>query len=126
MHPEDVPRVHEALRAEVQDDAPPQLLELRWRHADGSWRWLEAMVNNRLGDPTVGGIIVTSRDITERRRAEERLRLQYAVSAILASSATLDEAIPDVLRALCERNGWDVATFWRVDPSKGVLRCQHT
>jgi diguanylate cyclase (GGDEF)-like protein/PAS domain S-box-containing protein len=128
MHPDDVPRVQEALSARVQDNERPQPVELRWRHVDGSWRWLEAMVTNKLHDPAVGGliVIVTSRDITKRRRAEERLMLQYAISVILAGSATLDQAIPNVLQTLCERNGWDVALFWRVDLSEGVLRCQHT
>ena len=45
------------------------------RHADGSWRHLEAISNNLLHDPAVKGIVVNSRDATERRRAEEEIRL---------------------------------------------------
>ena len=50
--------------------------EFRVRHADGSWRWLEATAKNLLGDPAVGGIVVNYRDVTERRSLEEQLRYQ--------------------------------------------------
>jgi PAS domain S-box-containing protein len=44
------------------------------RHADGTWRWLEGTWSNRVSDPTVGGVVISCRDITERRAAEEALR----------------------------------------------------
>src|SRR6185369_7838672 len=50
--------------------------ELRARHADGSWRALEAVVKNLLDDPAVGGIVVNYRDITARRALEDELRLR--------------------------------------------------
>jgi PAS domain S-box-containing protein len=46
----------------------------RCRHRDGSWRYLECIINNQLDDPYVGGIILNARDITERKRAEAELR----------------------------------------------------
>ncbi len=50
--------------------------EYRVRHADGSWRWLEATAKNLLDEPSVEGIVVNYRDITERRSLEEQLRYQ--------------------------------------------------
>ncbi len=44
------------------------------RHADGSWRWFESSNNNLSHDPDVRGIVVVTRDITERREAEEALK----------------------------------------------------
>ncbi len=44
------------------------------RHKDGSPRILEGTAQNLLDDPTVEGIIVNFRDITERKRAEEEIR----------------------------------------------------
>src|SRR5829696_2268078 len=51
---------------------PP--LEFRVPHKDGSWRFLEHVVNNLLDDPAVRGVVVTSRDVTERKEAERKLR----------------------------------------------------
>jgi len=41
--------------------------ELRMRHKNGSWRWMEVVFNNQLHNPDVGGIIVVTHDITERK-----------------------------------------------------------
>jgi PAS domain S-box-containing protein len=43
-------------------------------HKDGSWRRSEFLVNNLLGDPSVAGVVINQRDITERKRAETRFR----------------------------------------------------
>ncbi|SFR44008.1 histidine kinase N-terminal 7TM domain-containing protein [Halogeometricum limi] len=49
--------------------------EFRTKHADGTWRTLDAVAVNLLDDPAVGGVVVNSRDVTERRRYEQRLRV---------------------------------------------------
>jgi PAS domain S-box-containing protein len=51
---------------------PP--LEFRVPHKDGSWRYLEHVVTNLLDDPAVRGVVINSRDVTERKRAEEEVR----------------------------------------------------
>jgi diguanylate cyclase (GGDEF)-like protein/PAS domain S-box-containing protein len=50
--------------------------EFRARHADGSWRLLEAIAKNLVDDPAVGGVVVNFRDITERKELEDQLRHQ--------------------------------------------------
>ncbi len=47
---------------------------MRMRHADGSWRWLDAIGQNRLDDPAVAGIVINYRHITEHVLAEQALR----------------------------------------------------
>src|SRR5205814_1652444 len=69
------------------------------------------------------GIIGLSFDITERRRAERRLAVQYGVAQVLADAETLEEAAPEILRTIGENIGWDVTTLWRVDPRGSVARC---
>jgi two-component system, NtrC family, sensor kinase len=54
-------------------------VEFRFRHADGSWRHLEAVGNSLLEDPNVRGVVLNSRDITERKQAEKGLRFQKAL-----------------------------------------------
>ncbi len=74
IHPDDRAHVHAALAACVMEGRPSMTLTCRHRHADGSWRTLECVATNRLADPAVRGVIVTSRDVTARAEAEERLR----------------------------------------------------
>jgi diguanylate cyclase (GGDEF)-like protein/PAS domain S-box-containing protein len=71
IHPKDVERARDSFAALVRGENPAPI-ELRFRHADGSWIWLEALGNNLLEHPGIRGIVLTSRDVTERKRAEER------------------------------------------------------
>ncbi|MGH8709697.1 MAG: hybrid sensor histidine kinase/response regulator, partial [Burkholderiales bacterium] len=51
--------------------------ELRMRHKDGSWRWVELTRKNLLEEPSVGAVVMNFRDIDERKHAEaERARLE--------------------------------------------------
>jgi diguanylate cyclase (GGDEF)-like protein/PAS domain S-box-containing protein len=61
------------------------------RTADGSYRWVEAVATNRLDDPFIDGIVVNARDVTDRREAEEALRLGER------DLRTLLEASPDLV-----------------------------
>ncbi|HTK14782.1 MAG TPA: EAL domain-containing protein [Acidimicrobiia bacterium] len=51
-------------------------IELRLRHYDGSFRWFEVGVTNRLDDPAVGGLVCNMRDVSERRAARAQLEFQ--------------------------------------------------
>jgi PAS domain S-box-containing protein len=62
-------------------------------------------------------------DLTERKRAEERLRVEHIVAQILAEAATIEEVTPRILRAMGECLGWDVGALWRVDRKTEELRC---
>ena len=69
----------------------------------------------------VARIIGIMSDITDRRRSEGRLAVQYAATNVLARASSLDEAIPELLRAIGENLGVDVAEFWTWQPSSNVL-----
>jgi len=73
IHPEDIVRVREALVRLLLTPGAGKSVEIRCRHKDGSWRWLDVRGNNLLADPNVRGVVVNSHDITERKHAEERL-----------------------------------------------------
>jgi PAS domain S-box-containing protein len=80
QHPDEHDVMTERLEALRAEPGEPQTAEVRFRHADGSWRWIEATMRNRLDDDAIEGILVNSRDITERRRTErtsERLAEEY-------------------------------------------------
>jgi diguanylate cyclase (GGDEF)-like protein/PAS domain S-box-containing protein len=76
VHPDDRAWA-EQLLADVLRSPGAQLAgEFRVRHADGSWRSIEAVAKNLLDDPAVGGVVVNYRDITMRKALEEELRHQ--------------------------------------------------
>ena len=66
---------------------------------------------------------VLLRDITEQKLTERRLAAQYAVAQVLAERTTIQEATPEILRAVCESLGWQLGILWQVDPDSQVLRC---
>lgn len=74
IHPDDV-SWGEQLLVDVTRTAGAQLTgEFRARHADGSWRSVEAVATNLLDEPAVGGIVINYHDVTERKRLEEELK----------------------------------------------------
>ena len=74
VHPDDLPHVAKLFLDGVTQSGKVEQAEFRFRAKDGSWRWLLAMGTNLLDVPYVHGILVNSRDITERKQAEEELR----------------------------------------------------
>jgi two-component system sensor histidine kinase/response regulator len=74
-----------------------------------------------LMDGKLVGQFALYQDITERRRAEERLKAQHAVTRALAESATLSEAVPRILQAVCEVVGSEIGAVWSVDPARQEL-----
>jgi diguanylate cyclase (GGDEF)-like protein/PAS domain S-box-containing protein len=76
VHPDDLPAV-ERLFGDVAATADVEAVaEYRARHADGSYRIVEAVAKNLLVDPAIEGVVVNYRDVTERRSLEQQLRHQ--------------------------------------------------
>ncbi|MBA4116637.1 MAG: PAS domain-containing protein, partial [Rubrobacter sp.] len=74
VHPDDLPHVlEETEKALSEEGVARNKAECRFRHKGGSWRWLESVGTYLLGDPAVGGVVVSSRDVTQRKEAEEEL-----------------------------------------------------
>ncbi|HET6757491.1 MAG TPA: PAS domain S-box protein [Burkholderiales bacterium] len=74
IHPKDLARVKSAFQEVLQTTKPVALNDFRYRRADGTWIHLEVMGINLLDHPAVKGVVLTSRDITERKHAEHLLR----------------------------------------------------
>ncbi|HEU0291761.1 MAG TPA: PAS domain S-box protein [Anaerolineales bacterium] len=103
MHPEDRGWTSELFAKLVHEPEGRQYGTFRLRHANGSWRWMEAVVTNLLGEPSVRAVVVNYRDITERRQAEtelqhrnEDLGLINAINELIVRGGNL-EAIVNLL-----------------------------
>jgi len=68
-------------------------------------------------------ILVLAAVVAEQIRTEQFLRVQYGISRVMAEAASLPEAAPKILRAICEAVGWEIGALWRVDAAAQVLRC---
>jgi len=74
VHSEDLPRVLQTFDYGLRNPDRTVTLDFRFRHQDGSWHNLEVVGQSRLGDPDIAGIVLNSRDITQRKQAEAELR----------------------------------------------------
>jgi PAS domain S-box-containing protein len=72
------------------------------------------------GNTFFSGII---RDLTVRRRNEQDLAVQYAVTRVLAVSASVVDATSNILQSVCETIGWEVGAIWVIEKDGRALRC---
>ena len=75
VHPDDCARVDRQL-GRCLAGAGTQTFTARVQHEDGTWVHVEAIADNRLDDPAVRGLLLSLRDVGERRALEEQLRHQ--------------------------------------------------
>ena len=87
FHPDERQRFVELLDRVSQHPGVTFPAEFQLRHRDGTWRYFEGAVTNRLDDPSIAGIVINFRDITERKRAEEQIQHQLAILTTLYAGA---------------------------------------
>jgi two-component system, cell cycle sensor histidine kinase and response regulator CckA len=130
IHPDDLEAVRQSLAQLSQTDGAVQRAEYRIQHKDGSWRWTETSAVNMLADPNVQAIVINSRDITDRKQAEEALRESEARFRMLFENASIammthdcdTGAVIEANRKALEYNGVDsveelrARDFWSPSP----------
>ncbi|HEX9106059.1 MAG TPA: PAS domain S-box protein, partial [Longimicrobiales bacterium] len=82
VHPEDRAMVRARLGDLAAMPGVVASAEFRMRHADGSWRALASIAQNRLDDPAVGGIVVNTRDLTAARELQAQLLQSQKMEAV--------------------------------------------
>jgi PAS domain S-box-containing protein len=73
VHTDDLQDVMTVFNQTVQSPDFPLVLAARCKHKDGSWRIMEVIGRNLIFNPAIDGIVVNSRDITERWQTEKNL-----------------------------------------------------
>ncbi len=94
VHPEDLPRIQSIFNEAIERPGPTATIECRVRREDGSWIHIESKGNNLLENPVVEGVIINSRDVTERKQAEDELRKyrEHLEQLVEERTAELQEA----------------------------------
>ncbi|HAI39040.1 MAG TPA: hypothetical protein DCM40_13420, partial [Maribacter sp.] len=72
IHPDDLERVKTQFNKITQNDSI-KIEPFRFKNKFGEWRWFVANVSNQINEPSIQGVIITSRDINDTRIAKEQL-----------------------------------------------------
>jgi PAS domain S-box-containing protein len=110
----------------VENARRGQLEDQEWTYVrkDGThFTGMLAVTALRDASGRITGFLGITKDITERKRSEQRMTAGYAVTRVLAEALTLTEAAPQILRAICESLDWETGAIWRPDETAGLLKC---
>ena len=122
IHPDDLDRTQRLFAEILATPGVTRSIQLRARHHDGSWRHIEASGINLLDDPSVGGIVATYRDITERKRAEEALQASEARFRAIFAGAAIGIMLADLAGRVVESNpALQVMLGYRGDELSGTV-----
>ncbi len=122
VHPDDVPRTLSFFMAVLPRGAVTTPAEWRIRHRDGGWRDVEVIGTNLLDEPTVRGIVLNTRDISERKALQAELTHQAFHDTLtgLANRALFLDRVTHAL-ALARRHSRTIAViFLDLDNFKSV------
>jgi PAS domain S-box-containing protein len=134
IHPEDIERINDLRRNMLETTQSHEIVspaEYRVKCKDGSYRWISdhyALLRDPEGRPSFS--VASVRDITERKRAEERLRRRVEELAALQATV-LDIAaphdLPTLLQTIVERAAMllDASSggMYLCDPDQEQVRC---
>ncbi|MFI5937468.1 putative bifunctional diguanylate cyclase/phosphodiesterase [Actinoplanes sp. NPDC051494] len=101
LHRDDLPLVQAAAVAVFTDPTSTATYQARFRHADGTWIWLEVVLSNLLDQPSVAGIVGNARDITQVRETQDRLSHDATHDALtgLANRVLFGQRVAENTRA---------------------------
>ncbi len=76
IHLDDQDNARRSFLRLLEGTSQRESLVVRLRDSDGVWRWVEVVGTNLVGEPTIGGLVLNSRDITDRKQLEDELVAQ--------------------------------------------------
>jgi PAS domain S-box-containing protein len=120
VHPEDAHDVVSALMDIQGRPGASRSFEYRIQHRDGRWLIVESIATNRLHDPAVQGIVVSTRDLTERRGEQAALRATSSRLTNLVQNLESGVLVEDEERRIVLVNS-DFCSIFSIDAPPNVL-----
>ena len=71
IHPEDHKAAQEALMRRIKEPGISETIDVRVRHANGSWRYFEAVGKSIVDESNTLRVIINSRDKSERKKLDD-------------------------------------------------------
>ncbi len=125
IHPDDLERSRRNFAVAVDHPGVVHYLLQRIRHRDGTWRCHEAASLNLLNHPGVKGLVVNSRDVTEREMAARLIRAQRDFALKVEEAGEFEEVLDLALSAVLDAADLDAGAIYLVEEESGdlVLAC---
>ena len=100
-------------------------IEITGCHRDGHEIPIELAISSASGQREAYTFSAFVRDLSAQKQTEERSAMHHRVTRILAESETLADAIPKILRAVCDLSRWDLGALWFANGNEhpAVLSC---
>ncbi len=121
MHPDDRDEAMTLIARQIAGEHPDPV-RFRLRAGDGSWRVVEAVARDMSQDPDVGGIVVTTRDVSDRMRAESLVTDQAKVMTRIARGASLHETLTSICDVLERQVPNSIFGILLLDEDSGAMQ----
>jgi len=115
------PAEHRRIVASLDRGEPVRNLECRLYAKSGRIHTVLMSVE-RIELEGAQALLFISADVTERVRSERRRATEYAVARVMAESDTLAQALPMVLRTICEAENWSFGELWEAERLQDRLK----
>jgi PAS domain S-box-containing protein/putative nucleotidyltransferase with HDIG domain len=109
VHPDERDRALAAFRRDLSQPGVSAPTVSRLWTASGEWRHIETVPTNCLGDPAVAGVVLNSRDVTERMNLTRVLRTLSAGNRALVSAPDEASLVAEVCRTIVHVGGFPLA-----------------
>ncbi len=89
VHPDDIDQIKSVIKETLPNPGKQIKKEYRSLHKNKRWIYVESIFSNQFSNPAIKGIIVNSRDVSDRKMAELKERV-YHDNLIFLSNSALD------------------------------------
>ena len=89
-HPDDREHAMVEFAGAVLDPDNIPVVEFRFKHPEKSWIWVESKARNLVDHPLIGGLVIHTRDVSDRKQREQELEQQNEWMESIVSTVTDD------------------------------------